>query len=66
MIAPKPNKPRISKFGSSPAVAAKAMLHVQGQYKSNQPKIKYIINNKLQTVIDDIVQTNGSRESHKF
>lgn len=40
ITAPKPNKPSISKFGSSPAAEAKAMLHVQGQYNSNHPKIQ--------------------------
>lgn len=40
-IAPRPNKPRISKLGSCPAVDAKAILHVHGQYKSNHPKNQY-------------------------
>jgi len=38
MTAPRPNKPSISKLGSSPAVEAKAILQVHGQYKSNHPK----------------------------
>lgn len=38
MTAPRPNKPSIVKSGSSPAVAARAMLHVHGQYKSNHPE----------------------------
>lgn len=38
MTAPRPNRPSTSKFGSSPAAEARAMLHVHGQYNSNHPK----------------------------
>lgn len=43
MTAPRPNKPSISKLGSSPAVEAKAILHVHGQYKSNHPENQRIV-----------------------
>lgn len=65
-IAPRPNKPRTSKLGSCPAVDAKAILHVHGQYKSNHPKNQYQKTGTTMFKTNHKLQTCGFREPHKF
>jgi hypothetical protein len=66
ITAPKPNKPSISKFGNSPAAEARAILHVHGQYKSNQPKNKMSDKQFEIIFVAYYVYTNGSRKPHEF